>query len=125
MHITKFLLVCCATVLFSQQAIAVPKGKNGETCNVSSDTNVSHKIGDKNYKCDKCVYTQCTTSGAQISNCAEVTHWSNCEEQALRVVPGIPLGLNGGMKSDSKLTPSSKKKPKLPKVEAPATKSLN
>jgi hypothetical protein len=121
---TNVLITSCSLlVLFSQSAGAVPKGKNGETCNVSSATNVDHKIGDKNYKCDKCVYTQCSTSGGEVSNCQQVTHWSNCVEQASSTGPGGKAGVESGVKSGGQMAPPTSPKPKLPRFEAPAAKS--
>jgi hypothetical protein len=114
---------CCLYLLFSQSAGAVPKGKNGEACNVSSATNVDHKIGDKNYKCDKCVYTKCSTSGGEVSNCQQITHWSNCVEQASSTTPGGNVGVSGGVKSGGQMAPPTSPKPKLPKVDVPPAKS--
>lgn len=123
MHIRKYLVIGCTMVLFISPALAEPKGKNGESCNVSSSTDVSHKIGDKNYKCDKCVYSKCSTSGTQISNCQTVTHWSNCTEQASRVIPGTKLRVDKLVISKDKVAPAKRKVPRSPNVGAPAIKS--
>jgi len=67
-------LLCLA---LAGPACAEPKGPNGEKCD-SSETNVKHVINGVQYSCDKCVFTQCDSSGGAIKNCKQVTHWSNC-----------------------------------------------
>jgi len=88
------VVLCFLLVVAATPAAAVPKGPNGETCSESA-TGVSHDIKGKTYKCDKCVYTKCDTSGGTISNCQKVTHWSNCVEAARRN-PGGVLRAPGG-----------------------------
>src|SRR5689334_22894381 len=60
-------------------AMADIKGPKGEKCE-STETKISHKIKDKPYICDKCVYSQCDTSGGKIDKCARVTYYDNCTE---------------------------------------------
>jgi hypothetical protein len=69
--------------------MAEPKGPNGQKCD-SSETGVKHDIKGKHYTCDKCVVSNCSTSGGQISNCTKTTYWSNCVAAAF----GRPTGLN-------------------------------
>jgi hypothetical protein len=119
MRIANVLLIACSLVLLlSQPALAVPKGKNGESCNISSDTNVDHTINGKNYKCDKCVYSVCSTSGS-ISNCQNVTHWSNCEEVASNTGGGGKASVGGAATSGGQLAPPEEVAPskgQLPKA---------
>ncbi len=77
------LLILCGALMFAlaPPVAAEPKGPNGEACD-TSETNVKHDIGGKHYTCDKCVFSQCSTSGGSVSNCQKVTHWSNCVEAA-------------------------------------------
>jgi len=78
MRALKALLICGTLVLaVALPAAAEPKGSGGQTCDESA-TGVSHKINGKNYTCDKCVYSQCDTSGGSISNCKRVTEYTNC-----------------------------------------------
>jgi hypothetical protein len=93
----KILLLCGPLVLAGTiSALAVPKGANGENCNVSSATGVKRTISGKDYVCDKCVYTKCDATGGQISNCRTVTHYSNCEAAAakggMQRLPRAPSG---------------------------------
>ena len=78
MRALKALLICGTLVLaVALPAAAEPKGSGGQTCDESA-TGVSHKINGKNYTCDKCVYSQCDSSGGSISNCKRVTEYTNC-----------------------------------------------
>lgn len=61
-----FGIFCLLLVASATPADAVPKGKNGESCNVSSETGVKHTIKGKEYKCDKCVYSKCD-AGSTVS----------------------------------------------------------
>jgi hypothetical protein len=72
------IVACAAALLLCSHADAEPKGKNGEACNIESKTGVSHTIAGKAYKCDKCVYSKCDASGGTVSNCQNITYWSNC-----------------------------------------------
>ena len=57
------MLLLVALVL---PAAAYPP-KAGETCEATK-TGVSHKIGDKNYKCDSTTCTSFDASGSQIGS---------------------------------------------------------
>ena len=117
---TSCLLLLVALVT---PANAVPKGKNGESCNVSSETGVKHTIKGKDYKCDKCVYSKCIQQGDQL-RCGNETHWSNCEEVASRPGAGTKGNVGGAIK-DGVLEPTkpTTMNPKLPKADVPAVKS--
>jgi hypothetical protein len=114
--------ISLAALMLSNPAGAEPKGKNGEACNVESKTNVDHTINGKKYKCDKCVYSKCDTGGGTVSNCQNITYWSNCVEAA-----SFGAGNAGPtVKSGGVMAPpdNRSKSHKLPNMNGPGPKSM-
>jgi len=102
-------------------AKAEPKGPNGEKCS-SSETGVKHDIKGVTYTCDKCVYSKCDTSGGQISNCQQVTYWSNCVAASVSTPFGPARA--GGVLQNAPVNPGapSTTAPKAPTTGATTNK---
>jgi hypothetical protein len=81
MRMLKVLLVCGVAVVAGSALAAPNNSSTGQKCEESA-SGVSHTIGGKNYTCDKCVFSQCSTTGNSISNCVRKTEWTNCVEAA-------------------------------------------
>jgi hypothetical protein len=102
-------LLLCFSLALAVPALAAPNtSSGGQKCEESS-SNVKHNIKGKDYNCDKCVYSQCDSSGGSISNCKRVTEWSNCVEAA-----GSGAGGGGKVNVDRMAPPKNPQKPGAP-----------
>jgi hypothetical protein len=88
-------------------ADAVPKRSNGGSCDT---TGTARKTGadDQGNKLDclwdTCTFTECNTSGGQISGCVQKTEYSNARDcKAAAVRPGIKGTKIPGLKNGGKL----------------------
>ena len=77
----KISICCCSLLVALVLPAAAYPPKAGETCEATK-TGVSHKIGDKNYKCNSTTCTSCDASGSQIGSCVKTTHYDNRVEAA-------------------------------------------
>jgi hypothetical protein len=104
MNRTRVLLLCAAlAALPATDAFAVPKASGGQTC---ESTGTARKDGkdDQGHKVnclwDTCTYTECSTSGGQISNCVRKTEYSNPSDCHAALSTGVknklPMLKNGG-----------------------------
>ncbi len=75
------MALCGSLLIALVMPAAAYQPRSGETCEATK-AGVSHKIGDKSYKCDSTTCTSCDTSGGQIGTCVKTTHYDNCVEAA-------------------------------------------
>lgn len=90
---TRFAIVFMTCVLAASPALAAPKtSSTGKTCESTGTATKDGKDQDGNtVSCtrDTCTFTECSTSGGQISNCVRKTEYSNPRNcTAKRAMPG-------------------------------------
>jgi len=108
MRMIKILLACGLIACICPAFAAPNTSSTGQKCEESA-SNVKHTIKGKDYNCDKCVYSQCDSSGGSISNCKRVTEWTNCVEAA-----GSGAGGPGKVNVDRMAPPKNTQKPGAP-----------
>ncbi len=102
-----FVFGAIAVLAMTSLADAVPKRSNGGTCD---STGTQRKTGtdDQGNKLDclwdTCTFTECGTSGGEISSCVKKTEFSNARDcKAAAVRPGIKGTRIPGLKNGAKL----------------------
>jgi hypothetical protein len=93
MRTLNVLLSCCPLVLAVMTPAAAEPVDRGQ-CS-ATESNVAHKIGGKNYSCDKTVCTKCTLGDPPV--CTKTTYYDNCVA-ALSGGSNLQIPTTGGMK---------------------------
>jgi hypothetical protein len=104
----RLILSTILVLALTSLAATAPKRKGGGEC---ESTGTARKEGkdDQGNKLDclwdTCTFTECNTSGGQISGCAQKTEFSNARDcKAVAAVrPGIKGTKNPGLKNGAKL----------------------
>ena len=98
-----FIFSTLIVLAFTILADAVPKRSNGGQCDT---TGTQRKTGtdDQGNKLDclwdTCTFTECGTSGGEISSCVKKTEFSNARDcKAAAARPGIKGTKNPGLKN--------------------------
>jgi hypothetical protein len=91
------ILLCAWPLMFAPVVpAAAHTAEQGETCG-DVQHNVTHKIQNQNYSCDKTVCSKCSTSGGTISGCTQTTYWENCVAAARGGGTGMRPPASGGV----------------------------
>jgi hypothetical protein len=102
-----FIFSTLFVLAFTAIADAAPKRSNGGACDSTSTARKEGKDDQGNkLDClwDTCTFTECNTSGGQISGCAQKTEYSNARDcKAAAVRPGIKGTKIPGLKNGAKL----------------------
>ena len=93
------------TLTLLPEADAKPVRSNGQACDSTGTarrTGTDQATGEK-LDClwDTCTFTECSTSGGQVSNCVQKTEYSNardCKAAARTGVKGGVMSVPGGAK---------------------------
>jgi hypothetical protein len=99
----RFILSAIMILALSSLADSAPKRSNGGACD---STGTARKTGKddqgNNLDClwDTCTFTECGTSGGEISGCVKKTEYSNARDgKAAAVRPGIKGTTLPGLKN--------------------------
>jgi hypothetical protein len=102
-----FIFSAIMVLALTGLADAVPKRSNGGSCDT---TGTARKSGtdDQGNKLDclwdTCTFTECGTSGGEISGCVKKTEYSNARDcKAAAARPGVKGTKNLNLKNGSKL----------------------
>lgn len=102
-----FVFGAIAVLAMTSLSDAAPKRCNGGTCD-STGTSPRTGTDDQGNKLDclwdNCTFTECNTSGGQISGCVQKTEYSNARSgKAAAVRPGVKGTKIPGLKNGAKL----------------------